>query len=472
MAAAENFSRVIAGLGRHARGHKTFVWETKTMNHFKPINIVDLLGVSPLCSITPEEIWNTMVTPQVKALLGDIISAKISIKETTDGDFPGDEVYNHNGHKIGGTDIKKVRYPYLQCVYKTTYGAFIVKYDGLKFKAIAWFGDMKKPQIIYKAALRDRRHDGTPRTNDTSLIDFPGYDDPVNVVPRFDGDPEDMRFVEASIYAFMPGSRIFEACGDLELDRFVQQPFAFIDKPDNFLRLFWQAWKSNRAPGQNGNPIPDVSKNVVQAFDNLALKAGYDYLENCCSHYHVAKWTEANGYLYSKPAHKVTMEQFAVNIKRVRAELAAKGITLTRPQESWLCVLQSLPEDKIPAEFNFHGPKWIQDNIGPVNLWMYKPVSARAKASEAQRVAKAAAAAEAAKAAPVVVAPAPAPQVEPKVVEGASQIAAAPVVATSEKKDVTVAGNAVVETADAAVVVTAPVVPTVSSAEHTSKSGK
>jgi hypothetical protein len=368
------------------------------MSHFKPINIVDLLGVSPLCSITPEEIWNTMVTPQVKALLGEITSSKISIKETTDGDFPGDEVYNHNGHKINGTDTKKVRYPYLQCTYKTTYGAFIVKYEGLKFKAICWFGDMKKPQIIYKTALRDRRHDGTLKTNDTALIDFPGYDDPINVVPHFAGDPDDMRFVEASIYAFMPGSRIFEACGDMELDRFVAQPFLFVDKPDTFLRLFAVAWKSSRAPGQNGNPIPDVSKNVVQAFDNVALKAGYDYLENGCSHYHVARWTEANGYLYSSAVHKVTMDQFAAGIKRVREELKAKGVTLTRPQESWLCVLQSLPEDKIPAEFNFHGPKWIQDNIGPVNLWMYKPVSPRAKACEAQRVALAAQAAKVAQA--------------------------------------------------------------------------
>jgi hypothetical protein len=414
------------------------------MSHFKPINIVDLLGVSPLCSITPEEIWNTMVTPQVKALLGDIISAKISIKETTDGDFPGDEVYNHNGHKINGQDTKKVRYPYLQCVYKTTYGAFIVKYEGLKFKAIAWFGDMKKPQIIYKAALRDRRHDGTAKTNDTALIDFPGYDDPINVVPRFAFDPEDMRFVEASIYAFMPGSRIFEACGDMELDRFVAQPFLFIDKPDTFLRLFNQAWKSNRGPGQNGNPIPDVSKNVVQAFDNMALKAGYDYLENGCSHYHVARWTEANGYLYSNPAHKATMDQFAAGIKQVREALKAKGIQLTRPQESWLCVLQSLPEDKIPAEFNFHGPKWIQDNIGPVNLWMYKPVSPRAKASEAQRVALAAqAAADAAKAAQAAavvvtasVAPAtqpeaPQPAVEPKGEAVATVVTTAPAASAS-----------------------------------------
>jgi len=355
------------------------------MSIFKPINIPDLLGMSPLCSIAPEEIWNTMVTPQVKALLGDIQFTKVSIKETTDGDFPGDEVYNHNGHKINGHDTKKVRYPYLQVTIKTMYGAFIIKYEGLKFKAIAWFGDMKKPQIIFKVALRDRRHDGSLRTNDTALIDFPGYDNPINATPKFPGAPDDFRFVEASIYAFMPGSRIVEACGDMELDRFVAQPFTFVDKPETFLRLFWTAWKSARGPGQNGNPIPDVSKNVVQAFDGMALKAGYDYIDNGASHYHVARWTEANGYRYTSAEHKATMDSFAANLKRVRAELKAKGIELTRPQESWLCVLQSLPEEFIPAEFNFHGPKWIQDNIGPVNLWMHKPLSPRALAYEKQR---------------------------------------------------------------------------------------
>ena len=377
------------------------------MNHFKPVSVIDLLGVSPLCSISPEEIWTLLVTPQVKALLGDIVSSKISVRENTHGDFPGDDVYNHNGHKINGTDDKKVRFPYVQCFYKTSYGAFIVKYEGLKFKATAWFGDMRKPQLIFKAALRDRRFDGTQRTNDTALIDFPGYDDPINATPKFPGAPDDLRFAEASIYAFMPGSRIYEACGDEELDRFVGSPFEFLDRPDNFLKLFWRAWKTHRSPGQNGNPIPDVSKHAIGSFDLVALKAGYDYIENGASHYHVARWTEANGYFYTSEAHRATMLQFADGIKRVKAELKAKGVELTRQQESWLCVLQNLPEDKIPAEFNFHGPKWIQDNIGPVNLWMHKPLSERAKAIERNRQALIAAEAEAAKVAAAAAAQAP-----------------------------------------------------------------
>jgi hypothetical protein len=311
-------------------------------------------------------------------------------------------VYNHNGHKINGNDTKKVRYPYLQCYYQTAYGAFIVKYEGLKFKASCWFGDMKKPQLIYLVALRDRRFDGTERTNDGALHSYPEFALPINAKPKFPGAPEDFSFVEASIYAFMPGSRISEACGDMELERFVAQPFEFLDRPQVFLKNFWRAWKSNRSPGQSGNPIPDVSKNANQAFDQLARKAGYDFIDNSVSHYHVARWTESNGYSYHEALDKATMSQFANGIRTVRNRLKAKGIELTRPQESWLCVLQSLPEELIPPDYNLNGPRWIWDNISPFYLWMYKPISERAIAYQAQRVAQAAQAAKDAEAARVV----------------------------------------------------------------------
>jgi len=363
------------------------------MSKFKTTNITDLLGVSQLCSITPEDVWNTIVTPQVKALLGEILSSKVSVRDDIAGDFPGDEVFNHHGHKINGLDTSKVRYPYVHCFYKTTYGAFVVKYEGMKLKASCWFGDMKKPQLIYLVALRDRRFDGTERVNDGCLHAYPEFALAHNATPKFPGAPEDFSFVEASIYAFMPGSRIYEACGDRQLDRFVEQPFEYLDRPDLFLELFGKAWKSHRSPGQNGNPIPDVSKNVVAGFDTLARKAGYDFIDSSVSHYHVARWTDANGYVYHKAEDKATMEQLAAGIKRVRSELKAKGIELTRPQESWLVVLQSLSADKIPAEFNFNGPKWIWDNICPFYLWMCKPLSERASAYQTQRVAQAAQAA-------------------------------------------------------------------------------
>jgi hypothetical protein len=97
------------------------------------------------------------------------------------------------------------------------------------------------------------------------------------------------------------------------------------------------------------------------------------------------------------------MNQFAEGLKRIKAS----GIRLTRAQESWVCVLQSLPAEHIPAGLNLNGPKWPQDNIGAVNLWMYKPLSARAIALDAAN-AEAKVAADKLAAAPVAAADTPA----------------------------------------------------------------
>jgi hypothetical protein len=347
------------------------------MYNFHSPDVVDLLGVSSLTKITPEDIWTHLVTPQVRALLGEIESCHVSVRDTVAGDFPGDEVFNLNGHLLDGVDKDRVRFPYVNVHYKTTYGAFVVKYDALKFKASGWWGDMRKPQLIFKAALRDRRFDGTRRANDNSLIEFAGcYDHPANAPLKLPEIPVDVRCVEASVYAFMPGSRIVDACGDAKLDHFVENPFRYLGDPKEFLRLFNLAWNTSRSPGQNGNPIPDFSRLVINSMDKLAQKAGYDFIENSSSHYHVARWTEANGYHYTTPEHKALLKQFEDGIKRIKAA----GHKLTRQQESWVCVVQSLPDEFIPAHLNLHGPKWPQDNISPYNLWMYKPVSDRAKA--------------------------------------------------------------------------------------------
>jgi len=353
------------------------------MHKFMPINVADMLGMTSLCTITPEEIWVHLYTKQVKALLGDIEYSKISVRETTAGDFPGDEVTNLNQHLIYGVDIDRVRLPYLNCFFKTTYGAFVVKYEGLKWKTFGWFGDLRAPQLIFKAALRDRRYDGTRRANDNSLIDFAGcYDDPVNAPLQIPHMAEDSKFAEASVYGFLPGSRLVDATGDSEYDSFVENPFRFINQPEVFLKHFNMAWKSARAPGQNGNPVPDVSRSVIAVIDQLCLKAGYDYVENASSHYHVARWTESQGYKYATPALSELMAQFAAGLKKIKAS----GIKLTRQQESWVCVVQSLPPAYIPPGLDLKGPKWPQDNIGAVNMWMYKPLSPRAVALEAANV--------------------------------------------------------------------------------------
>ncbi len=74
--------------------------------------------------------------------------------------------------------------------------------------------------------------------------------------------------------------------------------------------------------------------------------------------------------------------------------MKAAGVKLTRAQESWVCVAQSLRSEFIPEGLDLKGPKWPQDNIGAQNLWMYKPITARGE----KMVADAAKAAEAASA--------------------------------------------------------------------------
>lgn len=407
-----------------------------SQNNNKPLSLAEMLGVTPIVSITPDEIWAEIITPQTRAMLGPIESFKISVRDTVAGDFPGDEVSNLNQHAIGG-DTGRVRFPYVNCFYKTKWGALTIKYDPTKVKVSGWFGDLRAPQLIFKLALRDRRFDATPRANDCSLIDFIGYDEEINKPLEFPGKPEGSRSVELSVYTFMPGSRISEACGDHELDAFVANPFQFVKTPEKFLELFNRVWKSERAPGQWGNPIPDVAKFVLPVVDDMARRTGYDYIENCSSHYHVYKVTEWWGYRVAEPHLQAVMDQFNQGIKALKA----KGVKLTRTQESWVCVLQSLPAEHIPPHLNLHGPTWPQDNISAFNLWMYKPLSDRAIAAahhqlEQERASAAAARAAAAEAAKAAVDAKPVAEVAKPVADAPSSAAVAqPAVAVAQPAD-------------------------------------
>lgn len=352
-------------------------------NHkFSSPNIIEMLGVTPIALVSDEEIWTRLVTPQVKALLGEIVSSKTEVRETTDGDFGGDEVTNFNDHRLYGGKTGFVRFPYINSYYKCTSGALVIKRDGLKFKVLAYFGNPEKgaADLIFKVALRDRRYDGTTRANDCSLVDFIGYEDmKLNHTLQIPGMPENSSAVELSTYGFMPGSRIVDACGDAEFDEFVRAPFKFIGKPKTWLRHFKKAWKSKRSPGQNGNPVPDVARLVPGVVEAMAFERGYDYMENAPSHFHVAKWAESLKYRYSDPVQADTLKKLTEGIARIKAS----GVVLTRPQESWIVAMQSLPKEFIPEQFYLGGAIWPQDNIGPDNLWTYKAISERAIAAQA-----------------------------------------------------------------------------------------
>jgi hypothetical protein len=351
---------------------------------FPKLDVPALLGVTPISGVTDETIWNELVTPQVKALLGDIISVEPTrIMESTQGLFPGDDVSNLNAHQLHG-QTGLVRFPYLHTLYRTRNGAFVVKRDGVKFKGYGWFGDVSKgrAKLIYQVSLRDRRYDGSRRANDTALLDFP-YDDARFNLPNWHGSTP-LLSVETSLYSFFPGSLIAAAMGDKELEDFVASPYRYVDRPELFLRFFWQMWRSERAPGMIGSVIPDVGKLIPPAWERVALAAGYDMLETAPSHIHVVLWNVANGLRYVDPRHEQIVAGYVDGIDSVRK----RGVKLTRTQESWLCVLQNLrPASAIPAELRFDVPvqPWPQDNIGPENLWLFKPLSTRAKALLAEK---------------------------------------------------------------------------------------
>lgn len=345
------------------------------MRKFASFDIGEQLGMTRLTEVQDDEIWRYLLTPQVKALIGRITRyGEPKVMETIKGAFPGDEATNLNLHRLYAGSGECVRFPYLSTLHKTEYGAFVIKRDGVKVKAMCWVGDVMngKGELIYIAALRDRRYDGTRRANDSALL-FYTYDD-----PKFHRVLEpSLRSAEVSIYTFLPGSRVLDATGDAEFDAFIEKPFAFLDRPQLFRQLFDRAWNTSRAPGQIAAPIQDVSKLVLPGFEQVARRHGYDLLESAVSHYHVAWWFKSRGYRYSYLTDAQTMQQLADGIKRINEA----GRRLKRQQESWVCVVQSLrPVELIPEGLYLNGPLWPQDNLGPQLLWMNKPLSERARA--------------------------------------------------------------------------------------------
>ncbi len=337
------------------------------------LDVAELLGPTPIARVTDREICSQLLSPQTKALLGQIenIVHGPELRETDSPLFPGDEVSNLNDHRLYGGKNGFIRFPYVATIYKTTYGALVIKRDQHKFKVLAYLGDISKgkAELIFMAALRDRRYDGTLRGNDCALLSF-AYDEKSNA-PL----PVDASSVEVSVYAFSPGSRIVHACGDAELEAFVASPFKYLGDPEKFRRLLDRAWSSYRSPGQIGAPIGDIAKFVGPRFDLIAKNKGYDFLEDAASHYHVAMFAASMGYRCTYEDQEKQLAEFKAGIERIKAS----GVKLTRQQESWVCVMQSLPVELIPPQLYLGGVKWPQDNISQTNLWMNKPLNDKAR---------------------------------------------------------------------------------------------
>jgi len=205
------------------------------MPKFKRYDVASLLGLTPIARASDADVWSLLLTPTVKSLLGKIVSVRgPNLVETVQGFFPGDEVTNLNDHRLYGGQAGFIRFPYINTMYCTEYGALVIKRDAVKIKVIAWHGDVDRgrAQLIYKTALRDRKFDGSLRANDTALLDYPFDDGKLNPPLPWG------RGLELSIYGFLPGSRITDVYGDSGYENFIANPFTLVDNPQLFLQYF------------------------------------------------------------------------------------------------------------------------------------------------------------------------------------------------------------------------------------------
>jgi hypothetical protein len=333
-------------------------------------DILAEMGVTPVCTLTDEQMFR-LLTPMVLQELGEFLpnNHELTLQETTQGLFQGDEITNLNRHRIFGK-LGNVRFPPLVSWYRTRHGMVRIKRDFMKISLAAWHGDPdRKVELLFLASLRDRRFDGTARADDCALSRFNCHDPMAGVPLAFEGITA--RSVELSIYSFRPGC---SCCQRDTYRKFMENPYRFVSRPLSFFRHFWRAWESGCAPGQWTTPFRDVSTHVLPVLEELALEKEYDFIESCPSHMHVARWFMRNHYRFENPAHLQEIEELWTGVKNLELDLHK----LTGAQRSWVCVLQSLPEESIPSKFRLRGPKWRQDNIGLTNYWMCKPLSQRA----------------------------------------------------------------------------------------------
>lgn len=348
------------------------------MDQLHKYDPIQMLSPSPLVKASDELILTHMVSPQVKAFLGAQVSVESDFRDTITGWFPGDEVSNINGNIIKGVNGEAlVRFPYATTIYRHKNGCLVIKRDAVKIKVTAWLGDYERGNgdLIFLSALRDRRFDGTKRANDCSFLDYP-YDDPVlSKRLTVNGETADLVTAETSLYSYFPGSTIAKSGGGKQLDEFIAKPFTYMDRPKLFMRLFNRAWKLDRFPGQNSIPIPDVGKLAHAGWDAVAKACGLDALETNPSHYHVTMWNLAKGYQFSYADQEANLDAYKAGIQKLKDS----GVRLTRAQEAWVCVLNTLePKELIPAHLRMDVPRWIQTNLDQQSIWLVKPLSEKA----------------------------------------------------------------------------------------------
>jgi len=219
-------------------------------------------------------------------------------------------------------------------------GRILVRNDGVRVLVEAWH----KGEKILMCAIRDRKLDGTDGSS--PLTFYPNIDPACNRLPG-----PDFAACELSIYSWDPATFIDGLATEGTLGHFIADPDFYVWKnfqPSVFFPLWEQAFHIGRGPWQSARPMKGVPHHFVKEAIKLLRELGYHRVDAVPSWFNVARFFERLKFRFTYGEHELAYQALSQGL----AEFSAKdgGAPLTVLQETWLTVLQNLPESHIPDE--------------------------------------------------------------------------------------------------------------------------
>jgi hypothetical protein len=219
-------------------------------------------------------------------------------------------------------------------------GRILVRNDGIRVLVEAWH----KGEKILMCAIRDRKLDGTEGTS--PLTFYPNVDPACNRLPA-----SDFKACEISIYSWNPETFLDGLATGGTLGNFIADPDYYVWKnfqPADFFPLWEQAFHIGRGPWQSARPMKGVPQFFVKETIKLLRELGYHRVDAVPSWYNVARFFERLNFRFTYGEHELAYNALSQGL----AEFASAngGSPLTVLQETWLVVLQNIPESHIPDE--------------------------------------------------------------------------------------------------------------------------
>ncbi len=219
-------------------------------------------------------------------------------------------------------------------------GRILVRNDGVRVLVEAWH----KSEKILMCAIRDRKLDGSDGSS--PLTFFPNRDPACNRLPG-----PDFQACELSIYSWDPATFLDGLAVEGTLGHFIADPDFYVWKnfqPEVFFRLWEQAFHIGRGPWQSARPMKGVPHFFVREAVKLLKELGYNRVDAVPSWFNVARFFERLNFRFTYGEHELAYNALALGL----AEFGGKegGQPLTVLQETWLVMLQNIPEGYIPDE--------------------------------------------------------------------------------------------------------------------------